>query len=124
MLFTKSTASLLALAGSVSAAAIPSNDGFPNPSADQKLAIAKQAGGLLPSIDLPTKLGPASTTTFQLIRFNELFETAFYDSLITNVTKGVDGFKVHQHKDKLLKILTTIRDVRKLFILVHIDIVC
>lgn len=108
-----SAASFLTLLGYVSAVAIPCNDGFPNPNADQQVAIAKEAGGLLPNVDLPTKLGPASIITFQLIRFNELFETAFFDSLIANVTKEIDGFKVHQHKDKLLKILTAIRAVSR-----------
>ncbi|XWW97969.1 hypothetical protein V2A60_005965 [Cordyceps javanica] len=100
---------MLALLGCVSAAAIPSNDGFPNPNAQQSLSIAKDAGGLLPNVPLPTKLGPGSKTTFQLIAFNELFEVAFFDSLLQNVTKGVEGYKINAHADKITKILTTVR---------------
>lgn len=112
MLFIKSLSSVAALLGCASAAVIPNNDGFPKPNAQQQLSIAKDAGGLLPNVALPTKLGPGSKTTFQLIAFNELFEIAFFDSLLTNVTRGVEGFKINTHVDKITKILNTVRAVR------------
>lgn len=108
MLAITSIVSALAFLGSASAAAIPNNDGFPTPNADQQIVIAKQAGGLLPNVPLPTKLGPGSTTTFQLIAFNELFEIAFFSSLLQNITNEVDGFKLSRHSDKLTKIITTV----------------
>lgn len=111
-MFSKKIAtSIFALLGSASAVAIPNNDGFPSPNADQLVSIAKQAGGSLPNVALPDHLGAASKTTFQLIAFNELFESAFFDSLLKNVTNGVEGFVIGNHNDKLIKILTTIRAV-------------
>ncbi|EGX89768.1 late sexual development protein [Cordyceps militaris CM01] len=109
MLLQRSWALLLALLGCASGAAIPSNDGFPSPSTQQQLSIAKDAGGLLPNVPLPTKLGPGSKTTFQLIAFNELFEVAFFDSLLQNITQGVEGYKIKAHKEKITKIVTTVR---------------
>ncbi|OAA57332.1 late sexual development protein [Cordyceps fumosorosea ARSEF 2679] len=109
MLLCRSCVPIIGLLGAVSAAVIPNNDGFPKPDTQQSLSLAKEAGGLLPNVPLPTKLGPGSKTTFQLIAFNELFETAFFDSLLQNVTKGVQGYKVEQHGEKITKILTTVR---------------
>ncbi|KAG8673532.1 hypothetical protein FPOAC2_06977 [Fusarium poae] len=86
---------------------IPSSNGFPNPDADQLNAINLQAGGKLPGAPLPTSLGDGSTTAFQLIAFNELFETAYFSSLLYNVTHEVEGFKVDGDKraeaEKILK---------------------
>ncbi|KAJ3497797.1 hypothetical protein NLG97_g1621 [Lecanicillium saksenae] len=109
MIFNTLLPSILGMLWCASAVVIPSNDGFPKPNAQQQLSIAKDAGGLLPNVPLPTKLGPGSKTTFQLIAFNELFEIAFFDSLLTNVTKGVEGYKINNHIDKITKILTTVR---------------
>lgn len=112
MFLNRFLASAFALVGCASAAVIPNNDGFPKPNAQQLISIAKVAGGLLPNVPLPTKLGPGSKTTFQLIAFNELFEVAFFDSLLQNVTRGVEGYKINAHIDKITKILTTVRAVR------------
>ncbi|TQS32634.1 hypothetical protein Golomagni_07045, partial [Golovinomyces magnicellulatus] len=57
--------------------------------------------------ELPTELGPGSTTAFQLITFNELFETAFFGSLVNNITTGVPGYEA-QNKDELLKIFKAV----------------
>ncbi|KAF4981570.1 hypothetical protein FZEAL_2636 [Fusarium zealandicum] len=78
--------------------AIPKDKGFPNPSAEQEQQIALIAGGKLPGGPLPTSLGPGSTTAFQLIAFNELFETAFFNSLLHNITHEVKGYKVEGEK--------------------------
>nr|AFK23388.1 later sexual development protein [Cordyceps militaris] len=111
MVLSRSLALVLALLGAVSAAVIPNNDGFPKPDAQQSLTIAKAAGGLLPNLPLPTTLGAGSKTTFQLIAFNELFEVAFFDSLLQNVTTGVEGYKILSNVEKITKILTTVRAV-------------
>ncbi|KAI8715746.1 hypothetical protein NCS52_01082900 [Fusarium sp. LHS14.1] len=73
---------------------IPSGNGFPNPNAQQEQKISLQAGGKLPGGPLPTQLGPGSTIAFQLIAFNELFETAFFSSLLYNISNSVKGFEV------------------------------
>ncbi|KAH7129583.1 hypothetical protein B0J13DRAFT_139589 [Dactylonectria estremocensis] len=73
---------------------IPKGDGFPNPSDSQEKQIALQAGGKLPGGSLPKSLGSGSTTAFQLIAFNELFEAAFFSSLLHNITQGVKGYEI------------------------------
>ncbi|KPM43036.1 hypothetical protein AK830_g3508 [Neonectria ditissima] len=73
---------------------VPKNNGFPNPSDSGEQQIALEAGGKLPGGGLPKSLGAGSTTAFQLIAFNELFETAFFGSLLNNITKGVKGYEV------------------------------
>ncbi|QPC71749.1 hypothetical protein HYE68_002501 [Fusarium pseudograminearum] len=86
---------------------IPSSNGFPSPDTEQLNAISLQAGGKLPGAPLPTSLGDGSTVAFQLIAFNELFETAYFSSLLYNVTHNVEGFKVDDDKraeaEKILK---------------------
>ncbi|KAM0664400.1 hypothetical protein ACQRIU_006982 [Beauveria bassiana] len=109
MLLCGSLASILSLLGGVLAAVIANRDSFPKPNAQQSLSIAKDAGGLLSNVPLPTKLGPGSKTTFQLIAFTELIEVAFFNSLLQNVTKGIEGYKVNAHSEKITKILTTVR---------------
>lgn len=72
---------------------VAANNGFPNPnSQQQQLVIANEAGGKLPNSPPPTSLGAGTTTAFQLIAFNELFETAFFSSLLNNITQGVPGY--------------------------------
>ncbi|KAK7430950.1 hypothetical protein QQZ08_002479 [Neonectria magnoliae] len=73
---------------------VPKDNGFPNPSDSQERQIALQAGGKLPGGALPKTLGPGSTVAFQLIAFNELFEVAFFNSLLQNITRGVKGYEV------------------------------
>ncbi|POR39108.1 Uncharacterized protein TPAR_00696 [Tolypocladium paradoxum] len=99
--------SLSALLGLAAGAAIPNNDGFPNPNNQQKLAIAQQAGGLLPNGAPPTSLGANSITAFQLIAFNELFETAYFSSLLQNITAGTPGYQA-QNMNELIKIFSTV----------------
>ncbi|RSM09623.1 hypothetical protein CEP52_003992 [Fusarium oligoseptatum] len=77
---------------------IPSGNGFPSPNPQQEQKISLQAGGKLPGGPLPTQLGPGSTIAFQLIAFNELFETAFFNSLLYNITNSVKGFEVPKDK--------------------------
>lgn len=77
---------------------VPAANGFPNPDASQEKQIAIQAGGKLPGAPLPTTLGDGSATAFQLIAFNELFETAYFCSLLYNVTNKIEGYKVEGDK--------------------------
>lgn len=88
---------------------VPSSNGFPNPDQEQLNAINLQAGGKLPGAPLPTSLGDGSTVAFQLIAFNELFETAYFSSLLYNVTKGVENYQVDGDKlAEAQKILKTV----------------
>ncbi|KAM5348644.1 hypothetical protein ACJ41O_008468 [Fusarium nematophilum] len=99
-----------AMAGKVARGfGIPRANGFPNPNPQQEQQIALTAGGKLPGGPLPTQLGPGSTTAFQLIAFNELFETAYFNSLLYNITEGVKGYEVPKDRlgeaEKIIKIV-------------------
>lgn len=68
----------------------PLSNGFPNievPSS-QLTAIEKQAHGTLPNGALPSSIADATATNFQLIAFNEIFEVAYFTSLLKNITSG------------------------------------
>lgn len=72
----------------------PLSNGFPNianPS-DALNQIQLQAHGTLPNATLPSSITDQSATVFQLIAFNELFEVAFFTSLLNNITASVPGF--------------------------------
>lgn len=89
----------------------PTTNGFPNPNTQQKMAIAQQAGGKLPGIQTPKSLGDGSATALQLIAFNELFESAYFTSLLNNLTNNAPGYH-NDHRDELVKIFTTVQAVR------------
>ena len=72
---------------------VPSTNGFPNPNAQQMEAIAQQALGKRPNGPSPTSLGDDSATALQLIAFNELFETAYFTSLLANITNNTPGYE-------------------------------
>lgn len=84
---------------------IPSSNGFPAPDEQQALKIANQAGGFPPNSPLPTSLPADSTTAFQLIAANELFETAFFSSLLNNITTGAQGY---EGDNQIVEILNTV----------------
>ncbi|KXS93401.1 hypothetical protein AC579_10230 [Pseudocercospora musae] len=67
----------------------PLSNGFPNLSPDALKAVEQQAHGTLPNGPLPSSIQDATAATFQLIAFNELFEVAFFTSLINTITSSV-----------------------------------
>jgi hypothetical protein len=86
----------------------PLSNGFPNikaPSAELT-AIEKQAHGTLPNGALPTKLSDASATTFQVIAFNEIFEVAYFTSLLNNITSGAYN---PDNKDYVIEAITAVQ---------------
>lgn len=114
--------SVLAFAGAVFAAphstrrsfGVPREDGFPAPNTQQLLDIERIADGKLSDAPPPAKLEPSSLTAFQLVASNELFEAAYFKSMIDNITSNVPGFQLPSQakKDELLDILQTILAVR------------
>ncbi|KAI0592995.1 sexual development protein [Biscogniauxia sp. FL1348] len=101
-----------AVLGLVAGYAIPSDDGFPDPNAQQLLSIETEADGLLSNLPPPPTLSEAGITNFQLIAFNENFEVAFFSSLIENITNSVPGFDMpwnNWDRDALLEILKTVK---------------
>ncbi|KAK3695720.1 hypothetical protein B0T22DRAFT_534506 [Podospora appendiculata] len=103
---------------------IPTDDGFPSPSAQQLRTIADLADGTLSNAPAPAKLAPSSLTAFQLIAFNELFEVAFFSSLVHNITTNVPGFQLPSDakRDELLDILETVLAQEKLHALNAINV--
>ncbi|CAH0059568.1 unnamed protein product [Clonostachys solani] len=99
---------------------VPTNDGFPNPSPQQILDISQRAKGRLPDGATPTSLPPNTITALQLIAFNELFETAFFTSLINNITSGADGYQ--DAPSGALAILTAVQAQEELHALGAISI--
>ncbi|KAK3337643.1 hypothetical protein B0T19DRAFT_397245 [Cercophora scortea] len=102
---------------------IPADDGFPTPSPEQLRTIADLADGTLSNAPAP-KLAPSSLTAFQLIAFNELFEVAFFSSLVHNITNNVPGFQLPSDakRDELLDILETVLAQEKLHALNAINV--
>jgi hypothetical protein len=72
---------------------VPTTDGFPSPDTQQRLSISEKAGGRGPDGQLPSTLGAGSMTALQLITANELFETAYFASLLSNITNNVAGYE-------------------------------
>lgn len=72
----------------------PLDNGFPNVSKDALAEIQKLAHGTLPNGGLPSKISDVSATIWQLIAFNELFEVAYFSSLINNITDNVSGYEI------------------------------
>lgn len=72
--------------------------------------MIQAAGGTLPNTPLPTALPADAVTTLQVIAYNEIFEVAFFSSLLANVTNGVDGFTDLKglDKDYACKVLTAV----------------
>ena len=95
----------------------PLSDGFPSPNPAQLAEIESTAGGSIPNGPLPTALKPAGVTTLQLIALNEIFEVAYFNDLLTNITTGVPGYDVTAlgyNMSYVVETFTTIRAVRNL----------
>lgn len=73
----------------------PLSNGFPaNVSAAALTSIERQAHGTLPNGPLPSAISDTSAATLSLIAFNEIFEVAFFTSLIQNITNNVAGYEI------------------------------
>lgn len=79
----------------------PLGNGFPHPTPTQVTQIEQLAHGSLPNgapPAIPPK--PDSFLSLRLIAFNELFEVAFFTSLLANVTNGIDGYNIDHDERK------------------------
>lgn len=116
MLYLNTLTAISGLVASATAASVPrsfgqtTDNGFPKPNEQQTLAIAKEAGGKLPGGALPSGLGATSITTLQLIAFNEIFEVAYFSSLLNNLTSGVSGYDP-PNKNAVIEVVKAIRAV-------------
>lgn len=91
----------------------PLTNGFPNikvPS-PELTEIQKNAHGTLPNTALPTKINDTSAANLQLIAFNEIFEVAYFSSLLNNVTHGSYGQEIGSKAAKNM-VINAIKTVR------------
>lgn len=94
----------------------PLSNGFPNlkPGSPELLAVEKQAHGTLPNGPLPSSIQDATATTFQLIAFNEIFEVAFFTSLLNNITSGVYNIGEGAAKQIVINAITAVQGQEEL----------
>lgn len=114
MLSTIVLAALLSLSDVLAAPfTFPLKNGFPDIKVPSPalLAIEEQAHGTLPNSPLLTSLAPQDITNWEVVAANELFEVAFYTSLIYNITHNVAGFAISPPSEKTfaLEALVAIR---------------
>jgi hypothetical protein len=91
----------------------PLSNGFPNianPS-PQLTAIEIAAQGTLPNAPPPASVTQDTLTSLELIAFNEIFEVAFFTSLIYNITNNVPGYSIGGEgvRDFVLNALTAVQ---------------
>ncbi|PYH98027.1 LsdA family protein [Aspergillus ellipticus CBS 707.79] len=84
----------------------PLPDGMPNPDAEQLQQIQHRAHGSLPNSPLPSTISDKGITNLQLIAFNELFEVAFFNELLLNVTLNIPGYMILNKIDRAFAIET------------------
>jgi hypothetical protein len=89
----------------------PLGNSFPNPSPDQLKDIQVQAHGSLSNGKPPPKVDPDTLTSLRFVAFNELFEVAFFTSLLNNITNVVQNYEVHDDelRTNLIKVFTAIQ---------------
>ncbi|KAJ5689931.1 hypothetical protein N7462_004323 [Penicillium macrosclerotiorum] len=84
------------------AAPVELPDGMPFPSPSELKLIEKKAHGTLPNGPPPPVISQDGIINLKLIAFNELFEVAFFNELITNITEGVEGYRFTDTEDQHL----------------------
>lgn len=91
----------------------PLSSGFPNPSPQQLLTIEKTASGTLPNGPPPATLSAQGVLNLQVIAVNEIFEIAYFNELLSNITKNVEGYQIEDKSARELMIdtLTNVRAV-------------
>lgn len=74
-------------------------DGMPNPSPAELKRIEENAHGTLPNGPPPPVISDLGIANLQLIAFNELFEVAFFNELVINITTNVEGYRFSNDSD-------------------------
>lgn len=106
MHFLKAAIAIWSVASVVSAAPVPTPgddelpDGMPYPSPSELDLIEQNAHGTLPNGPPPPVISSQGITNLQLIAFNELFEVAFFDELLNNVTDNLEGYRFQDSGDR------------------------
>ncbi|PWY79308.1 putative sexual development protein [Aspergillus heteromorphus CBS 117.55] len=83
---------------------------MPNPDDSQLQQISLNAHGTPPNSPLPATISQNGITNLQLIAFNELFEVAFFNQLLLNITTNVEGYFIANDADRdfTIQVLTAI----------------
>jgi hypothetical protein len=91
----------------------PLSDGFPNPSPQQLAKTQETAAGTLPNGPPPPKLSDQGVLNLQVIAVNELFEVAYFNELLSNVTNNVEGYHIEDKsaREVMINTLTNVRAV-------------
>lgn len=97
-------------------------DGMPNPSPSELKEIEQNAHGTLPNGPPPPVISDLGIVNLKLIAFNELFEVAFFDELITNITDNVEGY-TFPDEDSRKFVLEALRAILAVNILLYGEIV-
>ncbi|KAL2008719.1 hypothetical protein VTN00DRAFT_6913 [Thermoascus crustaceus] len=89
----------------------PLKDGFPNPNPVQVRQIQNQSLGTLPNTAPPKNISQEGLNNLRVIAANELFEVAFFNQLLSNVTNNVTGYTVpdKEGRELLIKTLTAVQ---------------
>lgn len=77
-------------------------DGLPYPSPSELALVEQHAHGTLPNTSPPPVISNNGIINLQLIAFNEMFEVAFFNELVTNITENVQGYRFSDPDDKRL----------------------
>ncbi|KAF3384410.1 hypothetical protein F1880_002382 [Penicillium rolfsii] len=77
----------------------PLPDGMPSPSPQQVKLIQQAAHGTLPNGPPPPSISSEGFVNLKLIAFNELFEVAFFNELINNITNKIEGYDMEEEED-------------------------
>lgn len=75
-------------------------DGMPSPSLKQLAKIEQNARGTLPNAPPPPSISHKGITNLKLIAFNELFEVAYFNELLRNITNNVPGYTFSDEHDR------------------------
>jgi hypothetical protein len=75
-------------------------NGLPNPSQSQLAQIEENAHGTLPNAPPPSNISADGITNLKLIALNELFEVAFFNELLLNITNNVTGYEFSDKSDR------------------------
>ncbi|CAL3970233.1 hypothetical protein PZA11_006493 [Diplocarpon coronariae] len=97
----------------------PVGNDFPNPSAPQVLDIQRQAHGSLPNGAPPARVADDTLTSLRLVAFNEMFEVAYFTSLLNNITTNATGYTFANPADRAsaLAALTAVQAQEELHVL-------
>ncbi|QIW98501.1 hypothetical protein AMS68_004019 [Peltaster fructicola] len=91
----------------------PLANGFPNVAipSDALTQIQRTAQGTLPNGGLPANVSANSAEAFKIVAFNEIFEVAYFNALINNITNNVPGYAFvdDASKQSVLKKLNAIQ---------------